>query len=46
MSATLLYRLLGARMLSALERLMGMLLVAMSVQMLLDGVGVYLGRGG
>lgn len=42
MSATLLYRLLGARALIALERLMGMLLVAISVQMLLDGVAVYL----
>lgn len=42
MSATLLYRLLGARALTALERLMGMLLVAISVQMLLDGLGTYL----
>ncbi len=42
MSATLLYRLLGARALTALERLMGMLLVAISVQMLLDGVATYL----
>jgi MarC family membrane protein len=42
MSATLLYKLLGARALTALERLMGMLLVAISVQMLLDGVAVYL----
>ena len=42
MSATLLYKLLGARALTALERLMGMLLVAISVQMLLDGVGTYL----
>ncbi|MFB9068528.1 YhgN family NAAT transporter [Pseudofulvimonas gallinarii] len=41
-SATWLYRLLGARALSALERLMGMLLVALSVQMVLDGVAVYL----
>ena len=38
-----LYRLLGARALSAVERLMGMLLVAISVQMLLDGVAGYLG---
>jgi len=44
MSSTLLYRLLGPRVLSALERLMGMLLVAMSVQMLLDGWTAYLGR--
>lgn len=43
MSATLLYRLLGARALTALERLMGMLLVAISVQMLLDGLATYLG---
>lgn len=42
MSATLLYKLLGARALTALERLMGMLLVAISVQMLLDGLGTYL----
>lgn len=41
-SATWLYRLLGPRALSALERLMGMLLVALSVQMVLDGVAVYL----
>ena len=43
-SATSLYRLLGSRALTAIERLMGMLLVAISVQMLLDGVGSYLGR--
>jgi len=42
MSATLLYKLLGARALTALERLMGMLLVAISVQMLLDGLATYL----
>ena len=42
MSATLLYKLLGTRALTALERLMGMLLVAISVQMLLDGVATYL----
>ena len=41
-SATLLYRWLGARALIAVERLMGMLLVAISVQMLLDGIGTYL----
>ena len=44
--APLLYRLLGRRALSAVERLMGMLLVAISVQMLLDGLSVYLGQGG
>lgn len=42
MSATLLYKVLGARALTALERLMGMLLVALSVQMLLDGIAAYL----
>jgi len=42
-SATSLYRLLGSRALTALERLMGMLLVAISVQMLLDGLAGYLG---
>ncbi|MGJ4803873.1 YhgN family NAAT transporter [Luteimonas sp. SDU82] len=41
-SATSLYRLLGSRALTAIERLMGMLLVAISVQMLLDGVASYL----
>ena len=42
LSAPLLYKLLGSRALTALERLMGMLLVAISVQMLLDGLGTYL----
>lgn len=37
-----LYRLLGARALTAVERLMGMLLVAISVQMFLDGLTGYL----
>jgi multiple antibiotic resistance protein len=37
-SATYLYKLLGMRALTAVERLMGMLLVAISVQMLLDGI--------
>jgi MarC family membrane protein len=41
-SATYLYELLGQRVLVAIERLMGMLLVAISVQMLLDGVKTYL----
>lgn len=41
-SATLLYKWLGRRVLTAIERLMGMLLVAISVQMLLDGVASYL----
>lgn len=37
-SATSLYRWLGDRVLVAVERLMGMLLVALSVQMFLDGL--------
>ncbi|WCE04621.1 MarC family protein [Pseudoxanthomonas sp. JBR18] len=41
-SATLVYKWLGMRALTAIERLMGMLLVAISVQMLLDGIGTYL----
>ncbi|MGO4550502.1 YhgN family NAAT transporter [Lysobacter sp. 2RAF19] len=41
-SATVLYRFLGTRVLIAVERLMGMLLVAISVQMFLDGLGTYL----
>ena len=40
--STTLYRLLGPRVLSALERLMGMLIIALAVQMTLDGVAVYL----
>lgn len=46
LAAPLLYRLLGRRALAAVERLMGMLLVAISVQMLLDGLSAYLGRVG
>lgn len=38
LSSTLLYRLLGARGLTAMERLMGMLLVMVAVQMLLNGL--------
>ena len=45
-SATTLYRLLGPRALTALERLMGMVLVAISVQMTLDGIAAYLGPAG
>ena len=41
-SATYLYRWLGQRVLTAVERLMGMLLVAISVQMLMDGIATYL----
>ena len=44
-SATYLYKWLGSRVLIAVERLMGMLLVAISVQMLLDGLGAYLRTG-
>jgi multiple antibiotic resistance protein len=40
--STFLHRLLGASVLTAFERLMGMLLVALSVQMILDGVAVAL----
>jgi multiple antibiotic resistance protein len=36
--STALYKLLGTSVLTAFERLMGMLLVALSVQMVLDGV--------
>jgi len=42
LSSTYLYRWLGTSVLTALERLMGMLLVALSVQMFLDGVVAYL----
>ncbi|MEZ0469627.1 YhgN family NAAT transporter [Luteimonas salinilitoris] len=44
-SSTYLYKLLGIRALTAIERLMGMLLVAISVQMLLDGIVGYLRIG-
>ncbi len=43
-SATFLYKVLGRQVLTAVERLMGMLLVALSVQMLLDGLHSYLAR--
>jgi len=42
LSSTTLFRWLGESVLTALERLMGMLLVALSVQMFLDGVVIYL----
>jgi small neutral amino acid transporter SnatA (MarC family) len=42
-SATYLYKILGGRALSAMERLMGMVIVALSVQMFLDGIAAYLG---
>ncbi len=41
-SATVLYKWMGRSALIAVERLMGMLLVAISVQMFLDGIGTYL----
>jgi MarC family membrane protein len=41
LSSTYLFRWLGTSVLTALERLMGMLLVALSVQMVLDGVVAY-----
>ena len=42
LSSTALYKWLGQRVLTAVERLMGMLLVAISVRMFLDGFAVYL----
>jgi multiple antibiotic resistance protein len=44
LASTSLYRLLGERGLIAMERLMGMLLVMVAVQMLLDGTGEFLRR--
>ena len=41
-SATYLYKWLGARVLTAIERLMGMIVVALSVQMFLDGIAAYM----
>jgi multiple antibiotic resistance protein len=41
-SATALKRFLGQRGLVAIERLMGMLLIAIAVQMLLEGISAYL----
>jgi small neutral amino acid transporter SnatA (MarC family) len=41
-SATYLYNVLGQAFLVAIERLMGMLLVAISVQMLMDGITAWL----
>ena len=42
LSSTYLFKVLGESVLTALERLMGMILVALSVQMLLDGIAGYL----
>ena len=44
-SATYLYKVLGQSVLTAVERLMGMLLVTLSVQMFLDGIAAYLALG-
>ena len=44
-SATYLDRWMGTRVLIAIERLMGMVIVAISVQMFLDGLSAYLGLG-
>ena len=44
-SATYLKKWLGTRVLTAIERLMGMVIVAISVQMLMDGISTYLGAG-
>lgn len=46
LSSTYLFRCLGTSVLIALERLMGMLLVALSVQMFLDGVMAYVKMAG
>jgi multiple antibiotic resistance protein len=46
LSSTYLFRWLGTSVLTALERLMGMLLVALSVQMFLDGVVAYVKAAG
>ena len=43
LSSTFLHRILRERGLIAMERLMGMLLVMVSVQMLINGVRVFLG---
>ena len=42
LSATYLFRWLGESVLTALERVMGMLLIALSVQMFLGGIAAYL----
>jgi multiple antibiotic resistance protein len=42
LSSTFLYRLLGDRGLTAVERLMGMLLVMVAVQMLMDGLRAFM----
>lgn len=42
MFSSLFHRILGERGLIAMERLMGMILVMIAIQMLLDGIGTYL----
>ena len=44
LASPLFFRLLKQRGLTAMERLMGMLLVMMSVQMFLNGLAEYLGK--
>lgn len=44
LSSTFLYRVLGKRGLIAMERLMGMLLVMVAVQMLMNGIRTFMGR--
>lgn len=45
MLSSSLHRLLGERGLTAIERLMGMILIMISIQMLLDGIGQYYSLG-
>jgi multiple antibiotic resistance protein len=45
LSSTFLYRIMGERGLIAMERLMGMLLVMVAVQMLMNGIDDFMRRG-
>lgn len=45
MLSSTIHRLLGERGLTAIERLMGMILIMISIQMLLDGIGQYYSIG-
>lgn len=45
MFSNLFFKLLGERGLIAVERLMGMILIMLSIQMFLDGIGNYFGLG-
>jgi len=45
MLSSTLHRILGERGLIAIERLMGMILIVISIQMLLDGIGQYYSLG-